>query len=382
MPFAPNTPYNELPPLPPKADIESKDILKGCIDARVALEALRTAGRLIPSQQVLVTTIPLLEAQASSEIENIVTTADALFQHANDNTPADAATKEALRYRRALYEGADALKKRPLGTATACAVCSTIKGFEMDIRKVPGTALTNQATGQVIYTPPAGNALLRDKLANWERFIHGNDNIDPLVRMAVAHYQFEAIHPFTDGNGRTGRVLNQLMLVEYKLLDVPVLYLSRYIIRKRADYYKLLLEITTKGAWEPWILYILRGVEEVATWTNQKISAIRGLMDHTADHVRERLPKIYSRELVDVIFVQPYARIQNLVDANIAKRQTASEYLKEFAALGVVNEVQVGREKLFVHPKFLDLLKSDEHKFSPYPSKKTKPRARDRETVS
>jgi Fic family protein len=373
MPFDPKTPYDSLPPLPPKADIESKDILKACIEARVALEALRTAGRLIPNQQVLFTTIPLLEAQASSEIENIVTTADALFRHANADTPGDVATKEALRYRRALYEGVEALKKRPLGTATACAVCTIIKGVEMEVRKLPGTALTNPATGEVIYTPPAGQALLRDKLANWERFIHGDGNTDPLVRMAVAHYQFEAIHPFTDGNGRTGRVLNQLMLVEQMLLDAPVLYLSRYIIRRKADYYRLLLEVTRKGAWEPWILYMLRGVEEVAVWTNQKISAIRELMDHTGHYVRERTPKIYSRELIDVIFIRPYARIQNLVDAGIARRQTASEYLKELSAAGVVREVQVGREKLFVHPKFLDLLKSNEHRFSRYSKGKSRP---------
>jgi Fic family protein len=367
MAFDPKTPYNTLPALPPKADIESKAILKACIAARVELEALRTAGRLIPNQGVLINAIPMLEAQASSEIENIVTTADALFQHAEmDTQHADPATKEALRYRRALYEGASALKTRPLGTATACAVCTTIRAVDMDIRKVAGTTLTNQATGDVIYTPPVGQALLREKLANWERFIHEQETIDPLVRMAVAHYQFEAIHPFTDGNGRTGRVLNQLMLVEHKLLDAPVLYLSRYIIRRKADYYRLLSEVTGKGAWEPWILYILRGVEDVAGWTNGKIAAIRELMEHTAEYTRGSIPKVYSRELIDLVFVQPYARIQNLVDAGIAKRQTASEYLKQLAAVGVLNEVQVGREKLFVHPKFLGLLKSDEHSFRRY----------------
>lgn len=377
MAFDPTKPYNGLPPLPPRADVESKAILKACIDARVELEALRTSGRLIPNQGVLVNAIPLLEAQASSEIENVVTTADALFRHAEiDEQHADAPTKEALRYRRALSEGAAALKARPLGTATACAVCTTIKGVEMDVRRVPGTKLTNQATGEVIYTPPVGEALLRDKLANWERFIHEHDAIDPLIRMAVAHYQFEAIHPFTDGNGRTGRVLNQLMLVEHELLDAPVLYLSRYIIRNKADYYRRLLEVTSEGAWEPWILYMLNGVEEIAGWTNQKISAIRELIDHTADYAGQRLPKIYSRELIDLIFVQPYCRIQNVVRAGIAKRQTASEYLKELVAIGVLREIQAGREKLFLHPKFLDLLKSDEHTFARYSDKGKRKKSR------
>ena len=186
--------------------------------------------------------------------------------------------------------------------------------------------------------------------------------------MAVAHYQFEAIHPFTDGNGRTGRVLNQLLLVDEHLLDAPVLYLSRYIIRNKADDYRRLLEVTAKGEWEPWILYMLAGVQETAQWTSLKIAAINDLILHTVGYVRDRLPKIYSRELVDILFVQPYCRIPNLVDAGIAKRQTASVYLKELAEINVLRESQVGREKLFVHPKFLELLVSDTHQFQPYAS--------------
>ena len=249
--FDPSRPYNELPKLPPKADIETRGILKACIDARAAVAALRQAGTLIPNQGVLINTIPLLEAQASSEIENIVTTTDALFKYAQiDSEKADPTTKEALRYRTALRLGVESLKMKPLGTSTAVGVCSTIKGRQMEIRRVPGTALTNPAKNAVIYTPPAGEALLRKKLANWERFIHEQTEVDPLIRMAVAHYQFEAIHPFTDGNGRTGRVLNQLMLVEQGLLDLPVLYLSRYIIGNKADYYRLLLAVTRDAPWE------------------------------------------------------------------------------------------------------------------------------------
>jgi Fic family protein len=365
--FDPDKPYNALPPLPPKRDVESKAILKACTRARVELEALRMAGRLIPNQDVLINTLPLLEAQASSEIENIVTTTDALFKYAQLNPEqADPATKEALRYRTALRQGVAALKVKPLSTFIAVKVCTTIRGVEMDVRSVPGTKLHNQATGRVIYTPPMGETLLRDKLANWEKFIHGHETLDPLIRMAVAHYQFEAIHPFTDGNGRTGRILNQLMLVEQKLLDAPVLYLSRFITRRKTDYYRLLLDVTRRSSWEPWILYMLEGVEETAGWTNQKISAIHQLIEHTAEYMRARLPKIYSRELVDLVFVQPYCRIQNIVDTGIAKRQTASVYLKELAASGILREAKVGREKLFIHPKFMGLMTSDTHQFSRY----------------
>jgi Fic family protein len=353
-------------------DIESRAILKACIEARTALAALKHAGSLLPNQAVLINTVPLMEAQASSEIENIVTTADTLFRQAQlEERAADPATKEALRYRTALRRGVELLDRRPLSTAVAVEVCSTLIGREMDVRNVPGTVLTNAATatGKIVYTPPVGEALLREKLANWEKFIHEQETIDPLIRMAVAHYQFEAIHPFLDGNGRTGRVLNELMLIEQGLLDLPVLYLSRFIIRNRADYYRLLLAVTREAVWEEWILYVLRGVRETATWTTEKIAALRTLMSAAADHIRAELPKLYSHELVELVFMQPYCRIQNLVAAGLSKRQTASVYLRALAEIGVLREVEAGREKLFLHPKFLDLLLSDAYTFTPYAMK-------------
>lgn len=365
--FDPKRPYNSLPLLPPAADVETRPALKACIEARAALAALKQAGTLIPNPGVLINTIPLLEAQASSEIENIVTTTDDLFKYAEGNAEhANPATKEALRYRMALRQGVAALKSKPLSTATAVAVCTTIKGVDMDIRRVPGTKLENQATGEIIYTPPEGETLLRDKLADWERFIHEREQLDPLIRMAVAHYQFEAIHPFTDGNGRTGRVLNQLMLVDENLLDAPVLYLSRYIIRNKAEYYRLLSAVTRDAAWEEWIKYVLRGVQETADWTTAKIHAIRDLMAHTAETVRVQKPKLYTRELVELVFVQPYCRIQNFVAAGLGHRETASIYLKALCEIGVLQEVKIGREKLFVHPKFVGLLTADTHQFSRY----------------
>lgn len=359
-------PWNGLPKLPPKVELETKPVLKQCVTARAALGELKQAAALIPNPAMLINTLPVLEARASSEIENIVTTADKLFQHLQADANADPATKEALRYRRALLEGVKALRNRPLTTRTAETICTQITGVEMTVRKVPGTALAKGGSSEVVYTPPEGEALLRELLADWGRFLHEETSLDPLIRMAVAHYQFEAIHPFTDGNGRTGRVLNSLFLVEQGLLTLPILYLSRYVIARKADYYRLLLAVTSEGAWEEWLLYMLRAVEETAAWTTAKIGAVRKLANETTDYVRSALPKIYSRELVDVIFEQPYCRIANLVEAGIAGRQAASRYLKALAAAGVLREQAVGKEKLFVHPKLMNLLTRDGNAFEPY----------------
>lgn len=364
--WRPDLPYNGLPKLPPGADLESKRVLRHCVAARAALAELKQAAELLPNPGVLITALPLLEAQASTEIENIVTTADRLFQSLHADASPDAATREALRYRHALLEGFATLKNRPLTTSTAETVCTRIRGVEMRVRRVPGTALANQATQAVVYTPPESESRIRDLLANWEHFLHDEGELDPLVRMAVAHYQFEAIHPFTDGNGRTGRVLNSLFLVERGLIPFPILYLSRYIIAHKAEYYRLLLAVTRDDAWEPWLLYVLRGVEETAVWTVAKIAAIRALAKATSTHVSAALPKLYSREFIDVVFEQPYCRIANLVDRKVAGRQAASRYLKALAAIGVLEERTVGREKLFVHGRLMTLLTGDGNAFPAY----------------
>lgn len=299
------------------------------------------SGQLIPNQSVLINSIPLLEAQASSEIENIVTTTDQLFRFANaPGNQADPATKEALRYRTALNEGFLSLQERPppVSTSTAVAVCRRIKGVDIDIRSTPATALMNEATRSVIYTSPEGQELLRSKLANWERYIHEAEDIDPLIRLAVMHYQFEAIHPFIDGNGRTGRVRNLLYLVDKGLLDIPVLNLSRYIIGNKRAYYDRLLAVMTESAWEAWILYMLQAVRETSDWSTARIRAIRDLLDQTAERIRHDFPKIYTRELAEVIFVNPYCRIGALVSAGIAKHQAASAYLKALAKNGFLKK--------------------------------------------
>ncbi|MCW9718797.1 protein adenylyltransferase Fic [Avibacterium sp. 21-599] len=367
MNWDPTLPYNQLPDLPPNEDIETKEILKQTILARAALAELKQAAELIPNQSMLINTLPIMEARASSEIENVVTTTDKLFQSLQlQKSEQDPATKEALQYRTALFSGFNSLATKPLCVQTAVIVCSEIKGREMDIRKITGTSLRNGITGNIIYTPPEGETLIRDKLSNWEKFIHYNDDLDPLIILAVAHYQFEAIHPFTDGNGRTGRILNSLLLIEKGLLHLPILYLSRYIIENKEDYYRCLLDVTAKQNWSQWIIYILKGIEDTAKWTVAKIEAIKHLAEETATYIKHKLPQIYSRELVDLLFEQPYIRITHIEDKAIAKRQTASKYLKELCEIGVLQEYVRGREKLFIHNKLMELLRGDSNIVAPY----------------
>ncbi len=370
--FNPLAPYNQLPDLPPTTEIETKKTLKKCAEARSVLGELKQASLNIPSQSVLINTLPLLEAQASSEIENVITTTDRLLQYSETmKENADPATKEAWQYGQALYQGYLSLQRRPLSTNTALEIVKTIKGIALDIRKTPGAALRNEKTGEVVYTPPVGEDLIRSKLSNWEQYLHESEDIDPLILMAIGHYQFEAIHPFSDGNGRTGRVLNILFLIEKKLLFLPVLYLSKSIIRNKSEYYRLLLSVTTTSSWEEWILFMLNSVHETAKWTLKKILAIRALLEHTGDFVKKSLPSIYSKDLVELIFENPYSRIQNVIEKDIAKRQTAARYLKELVRIGVLREMAKRKEKLFFHPKLVDLLLNDDSKFSTYSQKTT-----------
>lgn len=369
----PRRPYNDLPLLPPLADLETKPVLKACVAAHKELAALKIAGHLLPDQTVLINAIPTLEARASSEIENIVTTNDSLFREASlgqDDTSNDPAAKEALRYRTALYQGFESLDKRPLTARMAIETCRTLTGTALDLRAVPGTTLRNITTGDVIYTPPDGPDVIRNLLGNWEIYVNAETDVDPLIRLAVQHYQFEAIHPFGDGNGRTGRILNLLFLVQSGLLDKPTLYLSRYILKNRADYYRLLEKVTRDGDWEPWVLYMLTAVKQTAGWTNAKVAAVRALMAETARYIREAKPRLYSHELVELIFTQPYCRIENLVDAGLGNRVTSSTHMKQLVEIGVVKEEKVWRDKVFINRKYLDLLSSDGHAFEPYAVKR------------
>ncbi len=358
MTFDPKQPYNDLPLLPPPGDLETKGVLKRCVAANKALAELKGAGDLIPNQAVLINAIPLQEAKLSSEIENIVTTQDALFQAAIDeDRVTDPATKEVLRYRTALRRGFAAVQAEPFRLRLLEELCSVLRHDKVRFRGDEGVFIGNPTARTITYTPPVGAAVMRAKLRNLEEFLLGDDDVDPLVRMAVAHYQFEAIHPFTDGNGRTGRILNILFLIHAGLLRIPVLYLSRHLIQHKAEYYRLLRGVTERGEWEPWVSFILAGVEETATWTTGRILAIRDLFDRTLARCRAKLPaKVYSKELVELVFTQPYCKIQFLVDAGIAQRQTASEYLQELEKLAILKGEKRGREVLYKHPALLKVL--------------------------
>ncbi|MGO3396579.1 MAG: protein adenylyltransferase Fic [Serratia proteamaculans] len=356
MNWDPETPYNDLPILPPDLErVETRNVLKACISARAAIAELKTTGELIPDQGLLINILPMLEAKDSSRIENIVTTSDQLFQYADRADGADPATKEALRYRTALYDDYTYLETYPLCTNTAITICTKLRAVQTDIRKTPGTVLRDQ-NKNAVYTPPVGEDVIRNLLANWERFIHGDDDLDPLVKMAIAHYQFECIHPFPDGNGRTGRILNILYLIQTGLLSLPILYLSHFILERRDDYYMLLRRVTEEGDWESWILFMLEAIENTSRWTTDKISIVRALMAETTEYVREKLPKIYTHELIQALFAQPYCRIDNLVERGVAKRQTASTYLKQLVEIGILEEMRVGREKLYINTRLLQEL--------------------------
>jgi len=361
MGFYPNEPYNVLPLLPPPVELETHAVLKKCISANRALAELKGIGETIPDQGMLINSITLQEARSSSEIENIITTNDALFQAFTAATSkVDPATKEVLRYREAIWDGFSSLKARPLLTTRLfVSIYQTIKQTEAGIRNVPGTAIANTATGKVVYTPPEGEGVIRDKLRNLEEYVHSEDNTDPLIRMAVMHYQFEAIHPFTDGNGRTGRILNILFLTSYGLLELPVLYLSKYVIENKREYYRLLREVTEKGSWEPWILFMLDAIEQTALHTKEKILAIRELLDETLVEAQAELPdRVYSKELIELLFRQPYTKTKFLVDSGIAQRQTAAGYLKELEKAGILKLQKIGKENLYLNVRLYELLAS------------------------
>jgi len=359
MSFKPEKPYNDLPLLPPKAEIETKATLKKAISAGRALAELKGLGETIPNQAILVNSIILQEAKASSEIENIITTHDALFRAFSAKTSQiDPATKEVLRYREALWEGFSSLEDRPfLTTNLFIRIVQTIRANKAGIRNTPGTKVANAVTGEVVFTPPEGEAIIRDKLKNLEDYIHAEDEVDPLIKLALIHYQFEVIHPFTDGNGRTGRILNILYLTQKHLLDLPVLYLSKYIIEQKSDYYHLLRGVTEHQAWESWILYMLDAVEQTALYTRDKTLAIRALLIKTLEFTKENLPpRAYSKDLIELLFHQPYTKARFLVDAGIAERKTATNYLKELEKIGVLQLQKVGKENLYLNKELFEAL--------------------------
>jgi len=357
-----NKPFNNLPHLPPDVEIDSKNILNKLAASHRHLAELKGIANIIPNQNILINSIILQEAQSSSQIENVVTTNDKLYMAFSSNKGnIDPQTKEVLKYRQALWEGYERLKKRPVfSTNLFIDIFQTIKQTQEEIRSTSGTRIAD-SRGNIVYTPPEGENVIRKKLEQLEKFIYDESHdIDPLIKLALIHYQFEAIHPFTDGNGRTGRILNVLYLIYKNLLDLPILYLSKYIIENKSKYYQLLRNVTYKEDWEIWIIYILDAVKNTSIDTINKIINIKRELDKTIETAKSKLPShVYSKELIELIFEQPYCKIQFLVRKNIAKRQTASQYLKELVKIGIMKEEKLGKEKLYLNKKLYNILKED-----------------------
>lgn len=360
MAYDPKKPFNDLPPLPPKAGIETVAILKKTISASRALAELKGAIINLPNPTLFIDTINLQEAQASSAIENIITTQDELFKASIAEMKIEnTATKEVIHYKDALWYGFDQLNKRPvLSTNLFIAIMQIIKENRSGIRNTPGTKLTNPATGEVIYTPPEGEEIIREKLKHLEDFIHAGDGIDPLIKLALIHYQFEAIHPFSDGNGRTGRIIMLLYLKLTGLMELPALYMSNYIINHKNAYYLNLRMVTETGRWEDWIMYILDMVETTATNGRQQILHIEKLMADMSIAIKKKLPKVYSKDLIEVLFKLPYTKRIFLERAGLGTLKTVGNYLSELEDAGFLKSEQVGKERLYINLQLMKLLKS------------------------
>ena len=357
--FDKDIPYNNLPLLPPEADIETKKVLQKTISASRALAQLNGALINLPNPTLFLDTIYLQEAKASSEIENIITTNDELFQSLIvDNKIENFAAKEVINYKKALWRGLERLETRPFITTNLCIeIMQCIKQSTASIRVTTGTTLSNPL-GEVIYTPPTGEVVIREKMANLEKFINQDDSFDPLVKMALLHYQFEAIHPFADGNGRTGRIIMLLFLKISKLLDIPAIYLSEYIIKNKAEYYRRLRNVTEKNEWEPYVLYMLDMVEYTAKMGTERLRIIVQTMEKTANEIKEKLPKIYSKDLVEIIFRLPYTKRQTLIDEGLGNPKTVGNYLISLENSGFLQSVRVGKEKLYLNKKLLNILEN------------------------
>ena len=358
--FNKDLPYNNLPDLPPKNNLETVAIFKAAIRANKLLAELKGYCQTLPYPQLLLNTIVLQESKESNAIENIVTTQDELYKATlMGDAIKNEAAKEVLQYREAIYWGIDELQKNNLITTNLLVgLMQHLRNSSEGIRKNTGTKLGNPSNNQIVYTPPEGENSIREKLASLEIFINNEEfsDLDPLIKMAMIHYQFEAIHPFSDGNGRTGRILNVLYLIQQKLLGLPVLYLSNYIIQNKSDYYRLLKSVTEENNWEEWILFVVNGVAETSKMTLKKINAILELKAIAEVQVKEILKSSYSKELVDLLFSHPYIKIKVLEENNIAKRQTASDYLKKLEAGKLLSSVKIGNEIYYINNSLIGVL--------------------------
>lgn len=356
-----DAPYRILDKLPPKREkVETLEILRETNKATAALAELKGIANTIPNQSMLVNAIVLQEAKGSSEIENIITTQDELYKALTiKKTNISSETKEVVNYRKAIFRGTDLIKKQGfLKVNDIIEIQHELIGNNAGIRNMPGTVLKNDTTGEVVYTPPQDKNEILDLMSHFiEYFNQDKNEISPLIHLAVLHHQFESIHPFYDGNGRTGRILNILYLILNDLIDVPILYLSSYIIENKPDYYKLLNQTNKIGEWEDWILFMLKAVETTSIQTIKKIKTIRELLDKTIEKVQTDAPKIYKKELVELLFEQPYSKIEFVVNQLKVERKAASRYLKKLENIGVLESHKVGREILYINKELIDVLK-------------------------
>jgi len=363
MAYNRDIPYNDLPGLPPDNFTESLDIFKHLALASRYLGELNGFCASLPNPQILINMIVLQESKDSSAIENIVTTQDELYKAAAEDETATHAAKEVLSYREALYVGLERMQaqKNLLLTNTMLEIVQTIKQNGSGIRNTPGTSLKNAINGETIYTPPCCEDVLREKLADLERFINDSaaSPLDPLIKMAFIHYQFEAIHPFSDGNGRTGRIVNALYLVQQELLSQPVLYLSSYIVKYKAEYYQLLRKVTEENNWHDWVMYMLTAIIETAQLTTRKIKNMLSLKEGMEREMKDVLGSSFSYDLLQLMFKLPYLKLDLLEKQGIAHRQTASIWLKKLADADIVMPQKIGRTTYYINYKLMEIMSTD-----------------------
>jgi len=344
--------------LPLPHDVESKAVLKKSISANRALAELNGIAKIIPNRHILINSLALQEAKDSSEIENIITTHDELYRADLDIKQITKETKEVQNYKNALLKGYNLVKENKLLLKRHIVeIQKELEQNDAGVRRQSGTNLKNAQTGEVVFTPPQQYEQIEELLSNLELYINEPNELDSLINMAIIHYQFETIHPFYDGNGRTGRIINILYLVLQELLEMPILYLSNYIIKNKHDYYRLLQEVRTDDKWEEWILYMLDGVEKTSIETMHLINDISNMMKETKYTIRENLPKIYSKDLIEILFSHPYTKIDFLVEGLNITRKTASKYLSELESLGIVKELKIKNSKYFVNQQLFNRLR-------------------------
>ena len=353
-------PSYSIPDLPPQIDLETVPVLKALAKANRALAELKGRATAIPNQGILIDTLALQEAKASSEIENIVTTQDELFQaDLRLGEPNSPAVKEVALYRDALKLGYEQLRKSDglITNRTLIEMFQLLKRREGGFRVTPGTALKNEATNEVVYIPPQDAREIETAMSALERFINDDDcsSIDPLIKMALIHHQFESIHPFPDGNGRIGRILNVLYLTRAGLLEIPILYLSRHITSTKTEYYRLLQAVRVQSAWEAWVLYMLEAVTDTAQTTLSLVEGMRGQMADVKKRLRKELSNLYSQDLLNNLFRHPYTRIEFVMKDLRVSRQTAAKYLDQLAEKGFVVKHRSGRSNYYVNADLVHL---------------------------